>query len=221
MIANSITVLLCLLNLNQCYCSEVVKDVVFEAEDATATNGPVGSQMHRSAASDRMTFLLFEGSFIQHDFSIQAKCIANVKDVAYSNDGPSDQINITLASTEIGSFTTIAERGNGHLWNEIRNTGPIGEAVSLLPGSYKLRLKVVHADANGVEIDKSTVRFACDGDPGIQSAGDGPTGNLPHALTAGEIVGIAIGAVGVVAGVCIGIPGCIVAALKFKRCAEQ
>ena len=170
--------------------------------------------MRRSAASHRHTFYMFEGSYIQHDFSIQATCITSVNNMAYSNDGPADQINIIFASEMVGSFTTITEFGNGFLWNEIRNTGPVGKNVSLPPGSHFVRLKVVHSDVNGVELDKTTLKFTCNKDPEVSG---GSSADPSSPLSDTQIAGMVIGATSIVIVIFLGIPGCILAIVKLRN----
>ena len=166
---NSVTVMLCLallLTLTRCFS----RDFEFEAELATTISGPTGRSMPRSAASGKLTLWLHRRSLIQLTFRTQANCVVNASNVAYSNDGQRDRIKITLNGTVIGSFTTVARSGNGHLWNRIRNSGPIGTSVTLSPGYHKLWLEVVMADFYGVEIDKTTLTFNCEEDPELSRA---------------------------------------------------
>ena len=179
-------------------------------------------QMIRSEASDGMTFLIRLGDELHHTMVIESNCSIGVGNVRYSTDGPlPDTVNISLAETEVGYFNTISRKGEGYLWNVFKDSGPVGQHLMLQSGSYNLVLSL-SVDDLGVEIDKTTLNFNCDENPGqiefnVNSAATlatVPTGSL---LSVGEILGI-VTAVATVIGT---IGGIVIAALtvfvRYKR----
>ena len=123
-------------------------------------------QMMRSAASDGLTVLLKLGDELHQTMVFKTNCSVSVRNVRYSTDGPlPDIVNISLNDTGIGSFNTVSREGGGQLWNVFRDSGPVGQHLQLKSGSYDLVL-FLSVDNYGVEIDKTTVNFDCDGNPG-------------------------------------------------------
>ena len=123
-------------------------------------------QMIRSEASDGMTVLIRLGDELHHTMEIESNCSIGVGNIRYSTDGPlPDTVNINLAEMDIGYFNTTSQKGEGHLWNVFKDSGPVGQHLQLQSGSYVLEL-LLSVDDLGVEIDKTTLNFNCDRDPG-------------------------------------------------------
>lgn len=153
------------------------------------------------------------GESIEHTIRASSSCGVTVSNVAYSNDGISDFIALSRDAIALGNFRTVAETGNGDLWNTFKNSGPVGNPYEIYSGTHKLTLKVILADQYGVEIDRTTLNIVC---AGIET---GPEEECPKSavevigaeetkgLTTGVIVGIVFG----IATFLIGMPGCILA----------
>ena len=180
--------------------SQFVTTHDFEAESGVCSGQC--TQMMRSAASDGLTVLLRLGGDLSYSMEIKSNCNISVKNCRYSTDGPlPDTVNINLANTNIGSFNTTSRTGGGHQWNVFKNSGPVGRHLQLPSGRYILVL-FLSVDDHGVEIDKTTLNFNCDADPGL---------NEP---TVGEKIGIAIGVIGAFAAIVVAIIAIII--LYFK-----
>ena len=134
--------------------------VDFEAEYGTST----GTTMHRSEASNKMTVLLFESESIEHRFTTSSSCVFMLRGLHYSNDGLTDNVTLSINGQFIVQVETIQEYGDGHLWNEIRDSGSIGKEISIAPGQHSLEISVTSSDSYGVEIDVTILDFSCEND---------------------------------------------------------
>ena len=159
----------------------------FEAENGLCSGRC--KQMMRSAASDDLTVFLRLGDELHHSVKFKSNCSISVGNCRYSTDGLLlDTVNISLANTDVGSFNTISQEGDGHLWNVFKDSGPVGQHLHLSSGHYDLVL-FLSVDNLGVEIDKTTLNFNCDADPGlIETNHNGTT--METTTSVGEIVGI-------------------------------
>ena len=191
----------------------------FEAENGVCSGRC--KQMMRSAASNDLTVLLRLGDKLHHSVKIKSNCSISVGNCRYSTDGLLlDTVNISLANTDVGSFNTISQEGDGHLWNVFKDSGPVGQHLHLSSGHYDLVL-LLNVDNLGVEIDKTTLNFNCDADPGIiETNHNGTTMETTTTvlvlLPVGEIVGIVTAFATIVSA----IGGVIIAAitvLKYVR----
>ena len=185
--------------------------------------------MVRSAASGGRTFFIKLGDELHYSLKIKSNCSISVGNCQYSTDSPlPDTVNISLASINIGSFTTTTQEGDGHLWNVFKDSGPVGQHLQLPSGQYDLVLFLtMDPDDLGVEIDKTTLNFNCDADPGLIEATDithnGTTTETPmtNELSAGEICAIVFGILGFI-GVCAGVVVAIVAVIKlYYKCKKM
>ena len=132
----------------------------FEAEYGTST----GTTMHRSEASNKMTVLLFESESIEHRFTTSSNCVFMLRGLHYSNDGLTDNVTLSINGQFIVQVETIQEYRDGHLWNEIRDSGSIGKEISITPGQHSLEISVTSSDSYGVEIDVTILDFSCEND---------------------------------------------------------
>ena len=136
----------------------------FEADDGICTGGC--ELRERSGASNGLATLMHEGDKLFIQFKIEANCSVSVENVRYSTDGPEqDTINITLANVYLGSFNTTSQKGDGQQWNIFKDSGHVGPTIPLPSEFYELILTVT-VDNLGVEVDKITLNFNCDSDPG-------------------------------------------------------
>ena len=142
----------------------------FEAERGDCSGSC--EQRQRSAASYGRTVLMQKGDQLRHSFETNSACSIGIENVRYSTDGPNhDTINISLAHTYLGFFNSISQEGDGYLWNVFKNSGPVGQNLQLLSGRYVLIL-IVSVDDFGIEVDKTTLNFNCDRDPGEIETGN-------------------------------------------------
>ena len=206
---------ICWLLFNFIIGSDVVfKTHVFEAEGGTCLRSC--KQMMRSEASDGLTVLIQLEDELRHSMTIESNCSIGVGNVRYSTDGPeSNTVNIILYNTNLGSFNTVSQAGNGHLWNVFKDSGPVGQQLQLPPGHYNLVLELlVSVDDIGVEIDNTAVNFRCDGDPGVIST-ETPETTEPSGANVPAIVS------GVIVPLLVGIPGAIVAVVVVCQCLKK
>ena len=131
--------------------------IEIEAEDGLYT----GLKRDRSAASGRATIHLTSSQSVTNNFVTRSSCSVEIRDVAYTNDGGSDTIEVYIDDTLIGSFNTISASNFGQNWNVIRNTGLIGKHKKFKSGAHKLLFKAVNTDLYGVELDKSILNLTC------------------------------------------------------------
>ena len=177
----------------------------FEAENMQCFGSC--KEMTRSAASNGRTVFIKLNDGLRDSLEIKSNCSISVGNCRYSTDSPlPDRVNISFASTNIGSFTTTTQEGNGHLWNVFKDSGPVGKHLQLPSGRYTLVLFLtVDPDDLGVEIDKTTLNFNCDADPGLvetnNNMNNGTLTPMTDVLSVGEKVGIGIGVVAAVAAV--------------------
>ena len=136
----------------------------FEADNGICTGGC--ELRERSGASNGLATLMHEGDKLFIQFKTEANCSVSVENIRYSTDGPEqDTINITLANVYLGSFNTTSQKGDGQLWNVFKDSGHVGPTVPLPSGFYNLIL-TPGIENLGVEVDKITLNFNCDSDPG-------------------------------------------------------
>ena len=133
----------------------------FEADNGICTGGC--ELRERSGASNGLATFMHKGDKLLIQFKTESNCSVSIENVRYSTNGSEqDTINVTLANIYLGSFNTTSQAGEGQLWN---NSGHVGPIVPLSSGFYKLIL-TVSTDNFGVEVDKITLNFNCDSDPG-------------------------------------------------------
>ena len=130
-----------------------------DLEAERGANYPTGAQRSRSNASNEATVLLHQGQSVTLHFSVFSACSVSVTNVAYTNDGESDTISVTIDETSVGSFQTFGHSNFGHNWNVVRNSGGVGDSVSITSGSHTVRVTATTTDQFGVEIDKVSLSF--------------------------------------------------------------
>ena len=130
-----------------------------ELEAELGSGYPSGAYRHRSAASSDATVALNQGQSTTLHFSVFSTCTVSVTNVAYTNDGGSDTISVSVDGTNIGSFQTVAESNAGHNWNVVRNSGNLGNSVIVASGTHTVRVTATTTDQYGVEIDRVSLLF--------------------------------------------------------------
>ena len=88
-------------------------------------------------------------------------CALQLMSISYTNDGPRDEIKVFLNDTLLADVTTYAESKSGNNWNVIRTVLPSSSKVRMTDDHCTIRLRVVEADENGVEIDKCLLQLEC------------------------------------------------------------
>ena len=135
----------------------------FEAEYGTFT----GTTMHRTEASNALTVHLTFAEKVEHYFTTTSNCEVSLKGLYYSNDGDIDNVTLSIDGIFIAFMETIQQNGAGHLWNVIRNSGPIGKKIHIDSGRHSLLLFIISTDLNGIEIDKTSLMFTCESNHSI------------------------------------------------------
>ena len=153
-----------------------------------------GSKIYRTAASGGIAVKLFQTDYVVWPLNITCASLL-VQNVRYSSYSLSDEIELQLNGTTIGSFRTEAVPQGGESWNVFKNSGVVGKPVSLLADQHALKVVVGSADEDGVEIDKVTLNTCISADDESQT------------ITIKDIIGWIIGATGVSVAVIFGIIG--------------
>ena len=127
-----------------------------------AENGTGGSYMYRSNASGGISVLLFEHEQLVHDNLVFRSednlCSLQLFGIRYSNDGKSGQIEAFVNGTSLGAVTTPAESDSSvNMFQTVEMTSKL----RMFEGKYTVKLFVVEADPNGIEIDKCLLQFEC------------------------------------------------------------
>ena len=166
-------------------------DLEAEQADIHTTRG---SKIYRTAASGGIAVKLFQTDYVVWPLNITCASLL-VQNVRYSSHSLSDEIELQLNGTTIGSFRTEAVPQGGESWNVFKNSGVVGKPVSLLADQHALKVVVGSADEDGVEIDKVTLNTCISADDESQT------------ITIKDIIGWIIGATGVSVAVIFGIIG--------------
>jgi hypothetical protein len=124
-----------------------------------AENGTGGRYMYRSNASGGISVLLFEHEQLVHDNLVFRSednlCSLQLFGIRY---GKSGQIEAFLNGTSLGSVTTPAESDSGV---NMFQTVEMPSKLRMFEGKYIVKLFVIEADPNGIEIDKCLLQFEC------------------------------------------------------------
>ena len=136
--------------------------VEIQAEDGISTEA---EKMFRSNAKNGVAVLIKQEASVTLFFQMigNSTCQMRVENLRYSNDGQSDVFTITLnqaRSIALGSARTRDASSNGELWNEFRDTGPIGQHTNIREGLYHLVITATIADEYGVEIDYMKLKIS-------------------------------------------------------------
>ena len=150
------TAVFLLLLLGYCHCCLLE----FEAENGDTS----GQTRYRSRASGGLSvYLTRVGQHVTHRFSTASVCRVQVNGVRYSNDGESDEVQVSLDGTTMGTFRTRAKSNYGYAWNEFLSSDSLGGSIEIRPGNHELTLTVISTDRYGVELDKTTLQLTCEG----------------------------------------------------------
>jgi hypothetical protein len=121
--------------------------------------------MQRGNASNKRTVLLFAGDSLTIRFNYPTQARYSLK-VRFSNDGPGtplEQVQVSLDSQPVGTFTADNTRSTGMApgtgWNEFLESPALGP-LSLTPGPHTFVLAISGGDQYGVEIDSINLNLA-------------------------------------------------------------
>ena len=157
MFAKAVVCAVLLVYLGTGVASQFTCTVSLEAE-----NGTGGRYMYRSNASGGISVLLFEHEHLVHDNLVFRSednlCSLQLFGIRYSNDGKSGQIEAFLNGTSLGAVTTPAESDSSvNMFQTVEMTSKL----RMFEGKYTVKLFVVEADPNGIEIDECLLQFEC------------------------------------------------------------
>ena len=130
-----------------------------------AENGHGVRKQPRSEASGGFAVTMYQNEevvLVLHLSDTKNTCYMLLLSVTYSNDGPSDTINVLVNETLLGSFNTTAEYSGGQNWNifyQANIKSPL--KVRMSDGQSKLKILAVATDRNGVEIDYLLLELYC------------------------------------------------------------
>ena len=194
--------------------------IVLEAE-----NGRGGEREYRSNASGGLSVRLLEGETISYQMEFaftDNTCTLQLMSVTYSNDGPSDRVQVSLDTTSLGSFQTYASSNGGKNWNIFRTQSGFASKVTLSDSRFMIIVDALETDEYGVEIDKISLQLECTNEVSTEDAQCSPSvfsqdnNTINSHLSDGLIITIVFGVVGSLS-ILIGIPGCIIASQKMLR----
>jgi len=136
-------------------CSGSGGPFALEAEDGTGD----GTVKPRSEASGDQTVLLHQGESRTLSFDLEGTALYEVA-VRYSNDGGSDDVEVSIDGELVGQFTSQDTRPPGGVpgsgWNVFEWSGPIGSKI-LAPASHEVTVTMIDGDSYGIEIDLASL----------------------------------------------------------------
>lgn len=121
---------------------------------------PSAMRMPRSGASGNFTVLFNNNDLITVEFCLRVMSSVSLRNVIYSNDGPSDTVTVSIDEQNIGTFKTPPFDKGGDGWNVFKSSGPLPGKVNLDVGRHVMTIKAKQSDRWGVEIDN--VLFSVD-----------------------------------------------------------
>ena len=113
----------------------------------------------RSDASEQKAVHLFQGDWIYVDYCLTKTAVVQLKSVTYSNDGPSDTLEIFMDKERIGKFKTKAVFDGGKGWNLFHSVDITNASKFQSQGRHRIGIRVEKTDTFGVEIDKVHVHL--------------------------------------------------------------
>ena len=122
--------------------------------------------------------------------TIIRRCELTVEGITYSNDGSSDNVSVYIDEEFVGRFETLTNFGGGHNWNSFKHSGSMEKKITLNAGNYYFKILVTTADFYGVEIDKTSLEFFCEGDDDVSGDCFESPGTSTKQFSVPEIVGI-------------------------------
>ncbi|KAL4239996.1 hypothetical protein ACF0H5_000791 [Mactra antiquata] len=132
-----------------CIQSAVSKQFTFETENFVSAT----KRVPRSSASGNFSVHLQNNDIVRVEFCLKKKSMVSVFDVAYSNDGAADTIQVIIDGQLVGSFQSDILQGRGKGWNLFKSSRELKRKLHLHSGRHIINLKV-NTDRWGVELDK-------------------------------------------------------------------
>ena len=166
----------------------------------------------RTRQDGKRTVYLKMNQYVANNFFVNSSCLVTVDNVVYSNDKSGYRVNIRIGLNAVGSFTTqspVVAVAPGEQWNELRNSGRVGDSKWLQQGFHFMTLTANHTNCSGVEICTISLNFVCDPEPtpsstydlssasysgsGSGSGSASGSGSDDSAISQGLIIGLATG----------------------------
>ncbi|XP_060076690.1 uncharacterized protein LOC132556323 [Ylistrum balloti] len=107
----------------------------------------------RSGASGQSSVHLFQNDVMIGEFCLPGYRKFEIVNMMYSNDGPTDVINVSINRKHIGTAQAKLLIGGKSGWNDFRSTWNIGKPMTLPPGRHTIMLNVTASDRWGTELD--------------------------------------------------------------------
>ena len=129
----------------------------------------------RTRQDGKRTVYLKMNQYVANNFFVNSSCLVTVDNVVYSNDKSGYRVNIRIGLNAVGSFTTqspVVAVAPGEQWNELRNSGRVGDSKWLQQGFHFMTLTANHTSCSGVEICTISLNFVCDPEPTPSSTYD-------------------------------------------------
>ncbi|OWF47139.1 uncharacterized protein LOC110454775 [Mizuhopecten yessoensis] len=109
--------------------------------------------MMRSRASHQFSVHLFQNDVVIGEFCLPGYRKVEIVNMMYSNDGPTDLIDIHINRKHIGTVQAKMLIGGKSDWNDFRSSWNIGKPMILPPGRHTVTLNVSTSDRWGTELD--------------------------------------------------------------------
>ena len=132
-------------------------DYSIEAEDMVSQGGTI---IERPSISGNKSVLLLPGDALNFELCMMSNNAIQLSSIMYSNDGMSDNIQVTIDDVELATFDTVMLMDNGNGWSLFRSPHGPFPLANLSEGRHLLSIAVTRGDSYGVEIDAITIRLA-------------------------------------------------------------
>ncbi|XP_033743563.1 uncharacterized protein LOC117329641 [Pecten maximus] len=107
----------------------------------------------RSRASGQFSVHLFQNDVVIGEFCLPGYRKVELVNMMYSNDGPTDVIDVSINRKHVGNAQTKMLIGGKSGWDDFRSTWNIGKPMTLPPGRHTIILNVTSSDRWGTELD--------------------------------------------------------------------
>ncbi|XP_069125181.1 uncharacterized protein [Argopecten irradians] len=107
----------------------------------------------RSRASGQYSVHLYQNDVAIGEFCLPGYREVELINIMFSNDGPTDDIDISINRKHVGTAQTKMLIGAKSGWNDFRSTWSIGKPMTLPPGRHTIMLNVTSSDQWGTELD--------------------------------------------------------------------
>ncbi|XP_076445652.1 uncharacterized protein LOC143283334 isoform X2 [Babylonia areolata] len=131
-------------------------------EAATSRGNP--RTVQRSNARKGVAVRLGTGESIHMTFCLRQTTLIQVLNVLYSNDGNNETVGVAVDDRSfLGTFTSHNRSDWGRLWNVFLPSPTFPHTLALYPGWHTLRVGVLSAPSDGIEVDSVRMWFSDEG----------------------------------------------------------